>query len=212
MDEVDQDRSAAGLRAPRRDLEISGRLVGGPDRRHPDDIADALVSQSRLQRPDLLMVAAVMPDQRLDAGLAHLGDQACRGLHRIRDRLLDQDVNAAPGAFDALLGMKLVGRGDDHGLRPRLVEQFPVVGEDRGPGIIGCDPIGVHVRDADEVIVVSLGKLREVLPPDQSRADDAYRDVLHLTSSVSGLGRRLRGDGLAATLRATDARAGASWR
>jgi hypothetical protein len=45
------------------------------------------------------MVAAVMPDQRLDAGLAHLGDQACRGLHRIRDRLLDQDVNAAPGAL-----------------------------------------------------------------------------------------------------------------
>src|SRR6185369_7268632 len=66
MDQVDQDRTAAGLRAPWRYLEIGGRLVRGPDRRHPDDIADPPFSQHRAERPDLLMVAAVMPDQRLD--------------------------------------------------------------------------------------------------------------------------------------------------
>ena len=99
----------------------------GPDRRHPDDVADPPLAEQRLQRLDLQMMAAVMTDQRFDAALAHFRDQGGRALQRIGDRLLDQDINAAPGAFDAGLGVKLIRRSDDHGFGPCLVEQLTVI-------------------------------------------------------------------------------------
>ena len=40
------------------------------------------------------MMAAVMPDQRPNAGLAEFRDQAGGGSRRIGDRLFDQDMDA----------------------------------------------------------------------------------------------------------------------
>ena len=108
VDQVDQDRTAAGLAPPRRDLKIAFRFVRGPDRRDPDDVADPPLTEQRLQRPDLQMMATVMTDQRFDAAFAYLSQQRRRALQRIGDRFLDQDIDAPPGAFDAGLGVKLV--------------------------------------------------------------------------------------------------------
>jgi hypothetical protein len=82
--------------------------VRGPDRRYPDDVPDPSLAEQRLQRLDLQVMATMMSDQRFDAAVAHFSQQGRRALQRIGDRFLDQDINAAPGAFDAGLGMKLV--------------------------------------------------------------------------------------------------------
>jgi hypothetical protein len=136
------------------------------------------------------MMAAVMTDQRSDAAVAHFGQQGGRALQRIGDRLLDQDVNASPCAFDAGLGMKLVGRSDDHRLRPRLVEQAAVIRKDARLRMFGCDLIDIQVRDADQVVVGPLGEFAKVLASDQPGADHADGNVLHVGYPPDGFSRR----------------------
>ena len=187
-------------RPPRRSLEIVGRLVRGPDRRYPDDVPDPSLAEQRFQRLDLQVMATMMTDQRFDAALAHFRDQGGRGLDRIGNRLLDQDINAAPGAFDAGLGMKLIGRGDDHGLGPRFVEQLTVIREDPRLGVFGGNPIDIHVGDTDQIIVVTPGEFGEMLASDQPRADHADGDVLHVMRPVR--------DWPVSSCRATGAQAG----
>ena len=154
----------------------------GPDRRYPDDVPDPSLAQQRLQRLDLQMMAAVMSDQRFDAALAHFRDQGGRRLERIGDRLLDQDMNAAPRAFDAGLGMKLIGGSDDHSLWPRFVEQLAVIREDARLGVLGGDRVDIDIRDTDQIIVAVLGELAQMLASDQPRADHADGDIVHVTS------------------------------
>ena len=181
----------------------------GPDRRRSDDVADPSLTEKRSQRLDLQVMATMMADERLDAGLAHLGRQGGRCLDRIGDRLLDQDMNAAPGAFDTLLCMKLIGRRDNHRLGSCVVEQLAIVRVHACRGMLGDDRIGIDVRNPCELIVAALGKLREVFSTDQSRADHAYGDFLHLKLSVSRFGRWLRGDGPLSTFPASRDQAGA---
>ena len=83
VDEVDQDRTAAGLAPPGRDLEIAFGFVGRPHGRDADDIADAALTEQRLQGADLPMMATMVTDQRFDAGFPYLGQTgggspACR--------------------------------------------------------------------------------------------------------------------------------------
>ena len=111
-------------------------------------------------------------------------DQAGGGLQRIGDRLFDQDMDAGPRACDAVLGVELIGRRDDHGLGPRLVEQLPVIREDACAGLLGRDLLGVDVGDAGELVVAMLGQLAQMFAPDQSCADHANPDFCHLVHSV----------------------------
>jgi len=69
------------------------------------------------------MMASVMPDQRMNAGLADLGDQVGCGRQRIGDRFFDQDMDAGPRTRDTVLGVELIGGCDDHGIGLRLAEQ-----------------------------------------------------------------------------------------
>jgi hypothetical protein len=57
------------------------------------------------------------------------------------------------------LGAKLVRRGNDHGLRPRSVEQLAVVGKNVSPGMLGGDGIGIHVGDADKLLATSEAEI-----------------------------------------------------
>ena len=201
MDQVDQDRTATGLAPPRRGFKIACRFVRGPDRRDTDDVADPPLAEQRLQHLDLQMMAAVMTDQRLDAAFAHISQQRRRAFQRVGDRLLDQDMDAAPGAFDADLGMKLVRCGDDHGFRPCLVEQLMVIRKHACRRMLGCDLIDIHVSNADKIIVTPLGELSKMFPSDQPRADHADGDVLHVMRPVR--------EWLVSSCRATGDRAGA---
>ena len=116
--------------------------------------------------------------------MPHFRHQGGSRLERIGDRLLDQDMNAASRAFDTSLGMQLIGRGDDHGLWPRLVQQLAIVREDARLRVLGGDAFDIHIRDADQIIVGPLGELAQMLPSDQSGADHTDGDVLHVTSCL----------------------------
>lgn len=134
VDEGDQDWTAPLLCAPGRDLEIRVRLVGGPDRRGADQRADVPVAEQSAQLLHLVMMAAMMADEREDAGTMNRLDQPCGRLQRVGHRLFDQDMDAAPGALDADLGVDLVGRGEDCGHRLGIVEQATIVCKNRMPG------------------------------------------------------------------------------
>jgi hypothetical protein len=57
--------------------------------------------------------------------------------------------------------------------------------------MLGCDLIDIHVSDADDIIVASLGEFSKVLSSDQPRADHADGDVLHVMYLVCEFWRGL---------------------
>jgi hypothetical protein len=69
-----------------------------------------------------------MADHQRDAGAARGGDDRAALLDAGRNRLLDQDVDAAGDAFQRQVVMKMGGRGDGDGVDP-LAHQSINVGE-----------------------------------------------------------------------------------
>ena len=123
MDGVDQQRPAAGLGAPGR-LKVVVGLARGPHHRGHHQPAQPTVGQPL---PGLLhhaQVTAVVPDQRLDATLAHRLHQGGRFVQGHGHRFFHQKVNAALAAPLALLQVQGVGGGDDHRFRFDAVQHL----------------------------------------------------------------------------------------
>jgi len=127
VDHVEQDRPAAGFATPGvRAVEIAFvlRLVehrGAADRDQPPEGSTAhRLHRLRHDRA----VPAVVADEDRDAGgfggLAHPDT----GIERVRDRLLDQGRQPRRDAFERVLQMELIGRGEDHAVGAVAGYQF----------------------------------------------------------------------------------------
>ncbi len=134
-----------------------------------------------------------MPHHQGDAGAARSGDNVPPLLDRGRDRLFDQDVNAACNAGERDLVMKVRRRGDGDGidiLRDQLLEagEGAAAGQVRRTGPMRRQGI----NDSDQSDIRQAGEDAGVIAAHDARADDAdakrtFRLALHARGGPSGI-------------------------
>ena len=115
-----------------------------------------------------------MADHQRHAGAAGGGDDLAPLLDRGRDRLFDQDVDAAGDAGERDLVMQVRRRGDGHGI-DAFGEQFVQAGEGAAAGQFGGagTMLGQGIDDPDQRDVRQPGQNARMVGAHDACADDA---------------------------------------
>lgn len=116
MNEVDENRAAAFLGAPRAIQEIMCRLIKECGTLHANHAAKCVRAQKAVGSPQQGAVSAVVPNQSCHASLFGFPNQHSGIIQRVRQRFFNQHRQSLPYACQGLLAVKCIGRTDDHGI------------------------------------------------------------------------------------------------
>ena len=191
MDEVEQDRSTAGLAPPpATDVEVVVGLVEQSRAYHGDDRPEPAALHDLAGFGHDGAVVAVVPGQHRHPGLLPGLDQPGGALDGVADGLLDDHRDPGCDGFQAAVDVHLVGGGEDDpvGLVPleqlgeRLVERHAELLGQLGAGGAGID-------DRGQLGVQARVDLLDVPLADHAcaRDRDPYRAHLSSSSSVTSV-------------------------
>ena len=122
MDQIDQQRSRAGLASPG-NVKILIRLLQYPVRGDGDDLPEFAAVDHCLRRSDQRVMPPVVPWQHRNLMASSGIDQFPGALRRVGDGLFDQHRDPAFDAGQSTGQVQNIGRGVNHPLRLDRVQQ-----------------------------------------------------------------------------------------
>ena len=179
VDQVDQDRTAAGFAAPGGDVEVVVRLVEQRAALDGDDRSQEAAPHSLGRGGEHRAVPPMVADEQRDAGPLGRLDQSESLGHGAGDRLLDQDGQSGGHAVEAVREVQVVRRGHDHAGRVVRGQRLGERGVARDPGGVGdVGRRGRRIDDRGEDGLRVAPDQLDVPAADQPGADHHERDRL----------------------------------